>query len=357
MIELPHLNTATKGGRRDMNTVFVIGAGANVEIGMPSGKELKEHIEEILNFDSIFEKRRQKSSDVFFAMRNIFQTDQQTKDIASRIKEAMPISISIDNYIDAHRLDYGIADAGKIAIVATIIAAEKNSYLFKKDRFKEELTKSWYPLFFQKITEHCEINQFIERLKNISFIIFNYDRCFEDFMIHALDAYYKIGKESAINLVNRMNIIHPYGIVGNLDKISLGYDINSSHLRGLSQNIRTFAEESEETKKERTAIKQLIDKANRIIFLGFAYHQMNLDLLFDINKPIPNSAISMPVNNIECFGTGFGISENDRKYIQSLLWRIDSRLEHSDISSDSCTDFFNNFWYRISFIDDGIGGS
>lgn len=340
-----------------MRTVFVIGAGANVEIGMPSGKVLKNDIAEYLNFPSGYRVMQQKCSDVFFAMNKIFNDDKQVFNIASTIREGMPVSISIDNFLDAHRLEYGIATAGKLAIIASIVAAEKQSHLFDISKSQNDLSKTWYPLFFQKITERCEINEFIERLKNISFIIFNYDRCFEYYMMHALGAYYKTDKDMAFSIVKSMNIIHPYGVIGNLNKVPLGESLDYVRLIDLYQNIRTFTENSEETENVRTDIKQLINKANRIIFLGFAYHQMNLDLLFDINKPIPKKAVLRPVNKIECYGTGKGISENDRKYIQFLLWRIDPRLKESDISGDSCAEFFNNFWYRISFQDDETGGS
>jgi hypothetical protein len=335
-----------------MNTVFVIGAGANVEIGMPSGKELKNDIAEFLNFSSILTNNSSKNRNVYFAMQDIFHTTEKLSNIASKIREAMPVAISIDNFLDAHRLESEIAIAGKLAVIASIIAAERQSSLFSLHRVKYDLSNTWYPLFFQKITERCEINEFIERLKNISFIIFNYDRCFEYYMIYALESYYKIDKERAFDIMKQMNIIHPYGIIGDLKRIPLGKELDYGHLKTLYQNIRTFAEDSEKTKEERTAIKHLIDRANRVIFLGFAYHQMNLDLLFDNNKPIPKIVLSTPrKNNVECYGTGFGISENDRKYIQSLLWRMDSRFEHSDISGASCVQFFSDFWYRLSFLD------
>jgi len=45
--------------------------------------------------------------------------------------------------------------------------------------------------------------------------------------------------------------------------IALSYN----KLLDCTKNIRTFAEDSKETREERASIKQLIDKANRIIFL------------------------------------------------------------------------------------------
>lgn len=341
-----------------MKTVFVIGAGANVEIGMPSGKKLKQEIAECLNFEPISRGEESKNWIIFEALHTVLKDIDQIFGLASTVREAMPFSISIDNFIDAHRNEPLIALCGKLAIIKSILAAERKSYVyhyFKNNN--QKFIETWYPLFFQKITEGCEINQFIERLKDISFIIFNYDRCFEYYMANAINAYYKIGVGNADKIVDGMKIIHPYGKIGELNRIPLDADLCYKKLFDCVNNIRTFTEDSKETREERASIKHLIDNANRIIFLGFAYHRMNLDLLFDINKPAPNAVVSMPLNNVECYGTGFGISENDRKYIQSLLWRIDSRFEHSDISGTSCTQFFNDFWYRISFQAAGAGGS
>jgi len=64
-----------------MNTVFVIGAGANVEIGMPGGKELKKDIAEFLDFSLIEKDRKPKPFDVFFAMRNMLKSEEQTKSV------------------------------------------------------------------------------------------------------------------------------------------------------------------------------------------------------------------------------------------------------------------------------------
>jgi len=344
-----------------MRTVFVIGAGANTEIDMPSGKDLKQEIAEHLDFKQIAKGGVSGNMNVYNAMKKYFgiNNEHQVFNIAATISEAMPQSISIDNFLDAHRNEPNINIGGKLAIVASILYAESKchfKYINLYNLWDNILTDTWYPLFFQKISEKCDINEFIERLKNISFIIFNYDRCFEFYMRYAIDSYYKTGERS-INVVNQMNIIHPYGVVGDFPKTPFGKSLSPSELIEHCKNIRTFTEESEETRKERASVKQLIDRANRIIFLGFAYHQTNLDLLFDINKPIPKTAVLKPTDKIECYGTGKGISENDRKYIQSLLWRIDPRLKESDISGDSCADFFNNFWYRISFQDDGTGGS
>jgi len=337
-----------------MRTVFVIGAGANVEIKMPSGKELKDEIAKRLNFKLKADETMRHDTVVYEALLySLNRNQEQVLSVAKTIREAMPVAISIDNFIDAHRNEPAIELGGKFAIIRSILAAEKNSelnYLINNKR--NTVDQTWYPLFFQKITEGCQINELIERLRNISLIIFNYDRCFEMYMIHALSVYYKIYRNQAENIVDGMNIIHPYGIIGDRRKISSDAELYYNELIELSKNIRTFAEDSDQTRDERTKIKHLIDRANRIIFLGFAYHQLNLDLLFRY----PGYAVTLvdpapPSEKVDCYGSGYSISENDRKYIQDLLKRMDSRIDHCDISGVTCVQFFNDFWYRLSFRD------
>jgi hypothetical protein len=174
-------------------------------------------------------------------------------------------------------------------------------------------------------------------------------------MIHAIDVYYKIGRLRAINLVEQMKIIHPYGFIGNLNRVPFGENLDYARFGALYRNIRTFVEDSENTKKERTEIKHLIDRANRIILLGFAYHKMNLDLLFKYSGYAATLADDAPLtDHFDCYGTGYGISEGDRKYIQDVLKKLDARIINCDISGDKCADFFKNFWYRLSFQDQTV---
>jgi hypothetical protein len=86
---------------------------------------------------------------------------------AKIISKAMPLSISIDNYIEAQREDKDIARCGKLAIVRAIREAEKNCELTsvycktqsRSSRVKniEDIENLWYLQLFQKITEGCDI--------------------------------------------------------------------------------------------------------------------------------------------------------------------------------------------------------
>jgi hypothetical protein len=95
--------------------------------------------------------------------------------------------------------------------------------------------------------------------------------------------------------------------------------------------------------------------------LGFAYHKQNIKLLYPDSIPHhlsddwihSNFAADMP-KSIDIYGTGCGISDNNRVWIQDMFKRIDGRVQNLDISNTDCKKFFTDFWYRISFNEDEV---
>jgi hypothetical protein len=214
-----------------MNTVFVVGAGASQEANLPTGDELKRKIAQLL--DVYFDLNQQKSGDhVIVAALDIFVRGIGSTDInpyleeARHIKDALPQAISIDSFIDAHRGNDRIALCGKLAIVRSILDAEKSSILyFERSRIDSNinfssLENTWYNSFFKLLTGNCGKNDLKERFQSITLIIFNYDRCIEHFIYCALQNYYKISEAEATEIVKNMNIYHPYGNVGTLPWMS-----------------------------------------------------------------------------------------------------------------------------------------
>ena len=368
-----------------MRTVFVIGAGANVEIGMPSGDELKTKIAEILKFtpeDGDILSGNGKICDAL----NLYSRDHndhvntsmldELVATAINISKAMPLSISIDNFIDARRGNQQVAFCGKLAIVSAILEAEHEcalSVINNKtvqdelsegfidpstvedaiDAETELLNRSWYPLLFQKITEGCSIEELTGRLNDISFIIFNYDRCFEYFMYLSLMTYYNISHDRAKEIVLSLHINHPYGIVGKLwddrGNLTFGEVPISQQLLFLAQNIKTFTESREPEKDAKSSIQYFIDRTDRVIFLGFAYHEQNMDLLFKHNGII-NITDNVPISeNIICYGTGYGMSAGDNLYLRETFKTKYSKIKNCDISQMTCLQFFRDFWYRLTF--------
>jgi hypothetical protein len=164
---------------------------------------------------------------------------------------------------------------------------------------------------------------------------------------------YKIQVEEAAKYVNEIEIYHPYGKVGNLpwqvsnQSIKYGDKLkNGKQLRELSKQIKTFTEGTNPNSSDIKNIHDNISKADKIVFLGFAYDPINMKLLSldekteDINK---GSSV--------CFGTAKGKSDNDTKSIISELNKsyytrtnkifIDNKLE--------CADLFYEYERSLSF--------
>jgi hypothetical protein len=175
---------------------------------MPSGDQLKEEIAKKLDF------KIGGDSELYNAIMWGVKNESHVYEAAEILKEGLPFAISIDNFLDGHRNEPYIVFSGKLAIVKSILEAEGKCVVhdFLYDNENDKIQKTWYPPFLRKITEGCDVNEFRERLNNIAFIIFNYDRCFEYYMIKALQIYYQIHKDNAEHIVNNMKIVHPYGV-------------------------------------------------------------------------------------------------------------------------------------------------
>jgi hypothetical protein len=115
-------------------TVFVIGAGAGVDIGMPTGAKLIEELMSKLNFNFHYGELRHGNAQIADGLRiaagrkNIQMNDMVRAGRA--IVQGVSYARSIDSYIHTHRHDEAIKVCGKIGIVQTIVAYERSSDLF-----------------------------------------------------------------------------------------------------------------------------------------------------------------------------------------------------------------------------------
>lgn len=101
----------------------------------------------------------------------------------------------------------------------------------------------------------------------------------------------------------------------------------------VAAQIRTFTEQIQEG-DELNAIKNAVKTADRIVFLGFAFHRQNASLLA--------CAIQ---DHTEILATTLGISVSDRRVIRQELaksFEIDNEVlfdQRMNMDSVSCVDF------------------
>lgn len=308
---------------------IVVGAGASKEYSFPIGSELKEQIAKLL--DIRFEHGiRQQAGDyiIMEAFRCICQPVKGNVNeylhAAWRIRDSLPQAPSIDQFIHTQRGDACIETCGKLAIARAILQAEERSSLYiRRDGSKDTLEfgrtqGTWLDALFRVVIDGCTADELDNRFSAISLIVFNYDRCIEHYLFHALRNYYKVSDHRAAELIGRIRIFHPYGSVGELpwqnpaQHVAYGAEPSAETLLSLKEGIKTFTEGTDPTSSDLALIRAALGFAPRVLFLGFAYHQLNLALL----TPHTTDAEG---GSRRIIGTALGLSVTDCSEIKEEL--------------------------------------
>ncbi|ORE89462.1 hypothetical protein ATO7_06265 [Oceanococcus atlanticus] len=331
-------------------TVFVVGAGASADFGLPLGRKLKTDIANELRAA----QRAQHDQEHNRLRAALNQLPLQPLDLAiERIIAAMPSAESIDNFVHQHRNDKDIECVAKMAIVHCILQAERDSTLCEPDPipgqptaspinlYREGNEDSWLNTLFMAVTKGAAVHELAEVLINLTLIVFNYDRCVEHFLHTVFMSHYNLTPAEAAGLVDLITIIHPYGMIGPLpwmvaaDETYLAFGANTplKSAAERAQGIRTFTENIKKDTRQREMIAQAMADAQRIAFLGFAYHRLNLDAL----KPAKKSTVPVEGDRM-IFGTAFDLSAFRRGEIHDELYgRFSVDRSHIHLMSEKDT--------------------
>ncbi|WP_295764082.1 hypothetical protein [Undibacterium sp.] len=313
----------------EQSITFVIGAGASNEVNMPTGYGLKATIARALEFKvDDFGRLAGGDRKIREAIYQLAQSPGNNGDVnayikaALLIKDAMPQAPSIDNFIDSHRADRKIAECGKLAIASEILKAERASKLFvdpnnsyNKLKF-ENLEDTWFSAFFQLLALNTQLEEIPQRLSCVKIVSFNYDRTLEHFLHQAIQNYYGCSSEAAAKALDSLVILHPYGSVGALpwqqtstNSVLYGGDLDSNSLLSVASSLRTFTEGTRSAESQINQIRSAVLDADTLVFLGFAYLELNLELLFGLGADGPVKHLK------KVYGTAMGLSESNKKAI------------------------------------------
>ena len=304
---------------RNPQTLFVVGAGASREVDMPTGRQLIDIIAKKLDYQLVNGSRRQGCGDDDIL--DIFQQHTQTREgiesffqAAWRVRVGIIYSKSIDSFMDIHKDDEKVQLCGKLAIVKSILEAEQGSYLhIEKDggdfRDLEKLKSTWLFDFARNINDGVRKTEISRIFEKVSFIIFNYDRCFEHFMFNALQRLYSIDADAAASVMKTLRIVHPYGTISNLlwqDKkgMPFGFPANRTAMQLMASRIKTYTEQIERS-ETLAEMRGMVADAHIIVFIGFSYHPENMKLL----------GLEHAGDVEQIFGTAKGLSESDAAFI------------------------------------------
>jgi hypothetical protein len=334
-------------------TVFVVGAGASQEADLPTGTQLKAIIAEKLNFTyppaGIYLDTLTGDQQVEASLKAYQHQIRQTADFnpvlhaARKIRNAMPLASSIDTFINDHSDDEYVGLCGKMAILQSIIEAEQSSKLYFSKYNREtfdpsKLRDTWYIYFSQLLFDGVTKKDLENVFNNISFIVFNYDRCVEQYLYNSLQTYYVISPNQADQLLENLTIIHPYGDVGGLPwkDVLFGGEIFNRNRVEVAQKLKTFTELQDD--QAIIPIRQEIQQAETLVFLGFAFHDLNMKLLTTETES----------NVRRVFGTVIGISQEELPIVSNRIWAMLGRSSSGNLSMPlrdglTCGELFQYF--------------
>ena len=224
----------------EKNTLLILGAGASMDYGFPSGKRLIQDIINLLHGNFYHFSTSQKKICVALALQRYYQNKLETANVLGYYFEKVEKFInallhaspaSIDDFIDKNR-EEGFDIIGKICIVLCISSYEKTGEPFfiqsvetspghhyyidqeKGIHRHWEIKEGWYGHLWEKIYEG---NDTSENLNKFTFITFNYDRSLEYFLYTCFINMIGKSPQEAAKLFNENVVIyHVYGQIGYL---------------------------------------------------------------------------------------------------------------------------------------------
>lgn len=330
------------------NFVFVVGAGASKEFGLPTGKELLQQISNLARIDSgsgnstyhflspIKEEISELAQDLEGSSRthsSIELRRMHLEEKACWLAAIANLAPSIDNVLHTHKGDPEVTALGKLMIAHCLVTAEHASLIANRELqlnhqsifpFVKNIggshryvSETWLGELFRLLVELRTFEEFLSQLKRITFISFNYDRCIHQFIASCARLYFQLDDEKSRLVLSTINVIYPYGSLGDLtinQDVVFGFGSLELKTSIVAKRIKTFTESIDEG-DIREKLHFSFENATDVFFLGFGFLNLNMRVLFADHR--------YDVSNV--YGTHLGFSESSAKLIRKdiekrLLW-------------------------------------
>lgn len=258
-------------------TVFVLGAGSSAPYGFPTGQQLLNNV-----------CRDSLSTEVTAEL--YAHCGFKGQEIAYFRQALMQSGLtSVDAFLE-HRTEF--LEIGKAAIAIELIRLEDTARLFN------DYQGAWLKYLYGKM--NTTFDNFGKN--NVSFLTFNYDRLLEEFLFTSLRNTYGKSVEDTAAQLNKIPVIHLHGAIGSLPwqggpVRSFETNVNTKTLDIARAGIKIIHEDITDGRdKDFARGTDLIQKAQRIVFLGFGYNRLNMKRL------------GIERSNVFALGTGTGLT-------------------------------------------------
>jgi hypothetical protein len=287
--------------------VLILGAGASIPFGFPSGRQLLIRICKRLGESST--KFSRLLTQIGFKYESIHSFTEQL------LNSMLP---SVDTFLEK-RPEF--LEVGKAAIAAALIPYENRDQL---KRNPERI--HWYEYLFGKLAA-AGLEDFKDN--KISFITYNYDRSLEYFLLTAIQNSFGLSYEQAMETVVNFPLIHVHGKLGHLPKFQHnaleygfchGRELNPDVIKSSMSEIKIISE-LESTTPEFEKAHELLNQSNKICFLGFGYNPTNIKRLMQNFKE--NRFVSERI-----IGSAYGIEIGERPEIENTFKKYNKTKIH-----------------------------
>ena len=289
-------------------TVFVVGAGAGVPYGFPTGYQLRT---EIRNGESRIHHSQHLPA--------VADSLGLYPSPLSELKEALWATTprSIDSLL-VERED--LLDVGKVAIAATLLPYERSVAMYAETVRQGEVVDrgDWIGFLLDRVFGEGQTVS-----PAVSFVTFNYDRLLEHRLTTMAAALWRLEPTEAwARIRDEVEIVHVYGSLGEYSPEpsdrTVHWTLNggpsaarADRVREAVESISLVHERSDETDQV-TRAKEIIGQAERVWFLGFGFDETNMSRLRATMAS--NKLIGSPI-----YGSTYGMLKGEQTVARKLI--------------------------------------
>jgi hypothetical protein len=256
------------------DTVFVLGAGASMPYGFPSGTELGQQICNLID--------PPENGPLATKLRSCGLESKLVDDFPEAFRRSA--RESVDQFLETGR-GHAFLDVAKVAMALVLGEREKEKSLTDAPQDKD-----WMKYLFNRMLGKDER---LFRQNRLKVITFNFDRSFERRLFLAVRNTYTLNDHEAGALCREaLPVLHFHGDLGHPSWVPtpqedlfgvsreyepLGAQTFDVSLLNFAQRIKIIHEEIPQETVD--IARSWLQSAQRVCFIGFGYHPMNLQRL------------------------------------------------------------------------------
>lgn len=315
-------------------TALVLGAGASMTYGYPSGADLKR---EILNLSASQAFRSVGHLQPGLLSDRTHDDKSHLEDFQTEFRNSG--ADSIDTFL-GHRDEF--MEIGKGCIALLLLQCERKDRLFPAEG------DDWYSYFWNRYkTKTWDELDF----SDIKIVTFNYDRSFEQYLLQVLKSLHRKTDKDALEKLATLEIVHVYGslgatLPGQPGYMKYGEYIDRSRIEHCVSTMNLIRDrKGVENSPTLERSREILRGAKSIAFLGFGFDDTNVERIGAENacatqKLVKPGEYANPylVTYRQLVGTAIGLTTGEqKKYYQLLAGQPPNILEAQTLYNLNCT--------------------